>query len=110
MFVLLLINSLKMNCFPIDRFGKNLERNKLSFLKVSIPLPSGLNNEDTNNIRYTLKRYEYQATQLQNEAKFCKISKPISCFVISKRLQVLLEWFSKYVYVVLIILFTFFRN
>lgn len=89
-FVLLLVNSLKMNCFPINRSGKSdLNADKLSFLKETIPLPSGLNNEDTKNIRKTLKNYEYQAIQLQDEAKLCKISKPISCFFISNRLQVL---------------------
>lgn len=81
----LLASSLKMNCYPINRNGKiDLNVGTVSFLRDSMELPFGVNREEANNIRGTLKKYEKQMTQLEGEAKYCKSN----CFAIYNRLQV----------------------
>lgn len=92
----LLVNLLKISCYPINRNGKrDLNVSKISFLEESVEIPFNANSEEANNIHVTLKKYENQVNQLKEEAKYCKT---LSCFVIFNRLKVVLTnvWFGNY--------------
>ncbi|XP_055306865.1 probable inactive serine/threonine-protein kinase DDB_G0280131 [Sitodiplosis mosellana] len=91
--ILLLVNSLQMNCYPIDQNGESdSSASKISFLKESVQLPSGVSDKDLISIRSTLKNFESQMYQLKEEAVDCTV---LFCSGINNQLKQTKDNFDK---------------
>lgn len=94
-FVLLLANLLKTNCYSINDGNGELDLDKVIFFQELLQLPAGISDENLNKIRSTLKKFEKEVFELKEAARYCRSSRRSNCLPIYNQLLVILESLSK---------------